>query len=350
MYSENTNEIEELSLKSNDSEPFLDFLKEQKFNLNDNDSSTDLEKIYKCLDYVEKKITSDFKKENDLNNLDTSKTSNNNQMLIDQKTDYCFSDNKRECTEIIYEKNEKDISSSEDEDLKMLKINNLKIKKSRKKRIRNKMNQISEEKKKFMGRKTNRSKKNEEKKNSPEKKGHSNLSNDNVIYKIKVKFQKFYYSFIGKLTKKYKIQGSFKRVNGDYTRNGNVKHNLRLFQLSMRDFLQNEVSGKYSNKDNLNDNLIAQIDEKEELKKYIDISYIDCMEKYFRMKTKEFELEFGYVNENLFEEIKIKPEERSIWENLMNFGLINYFKGKTPRSTITEEAKQEAKNQKKTKL
>ena len=167
MYSENTNEIEELSLKSNDSEPFLDFLKEQKFNLNDNDSSTDLEKIYKCLDYVEKKITSDFKKENDLNNLDTSKTSNNNQMLIDQKTDYCFSDNKRECTEIIYEKNEKDISSSEDEDLKMLKINNLKIKKSRKKRIRNKMNQISEEKKKFMGRKTNRSKKNEEKKNSP---------------------------------------------------------------------------------------------------------------------------------------------------------------------------------------
>ena len=92
MYSENINEIEELSLKSNDSEPFLDFLKDQKFNLNDNDSSTDLEKIYKCLDYVEKKITSDFKKENDLNNLDTSKTSNNNQMLIDQKTDYCFSD------------------------------------------------------------------------------------------------------------------------------------------------------------------------------------------------------------------------------------------------------------------
>ena len=153
MYSENINEIEELSLKSNDSEPFLDFLKEQKFNLNDNDSSTDLEKIYKCLDYVEKKITSDFKKENDLNNLDTSKTSNNNQMLIDQKTDYCFSDNKRECTEIIYEKNEKDISSSEDEDLKMLKINNLKIKKSRKKRIRNKMNQISEEKKKIYGKK-----------------------------------------------------------------------------------------------------------------------------------------------------------------------------------------------------
>ena len=132
MYSENINEIEELSLKSNDSEPFLDFLKDQKFNLNDNDSSTDLEKIYKCLDYVEKKITSDFKKENDLNNLDTSKTSNNNQMLIDQKTDYCFSDNKRECTEIIYEKNEKDISSSEDEDLKMLKINNLKKVKKKK--------------------------------------------------------------------------------------------------------------------------------------------------------------------------------------------------------------------------
>jgi hypothetical protein len=349
MFGENINEIEELSLKSNDSGPFLDFLKDQKFNYNDNDSNSDLDKIYKCLDYVEKKRTSDFKKENDLNNLDTSKTSNNNQMLIDQKTDYCFSDNKRECTEIIYEKNEKDNSSSEDEDLKMLKINNLKIKKSRKKRIRNKMNQISEEKKKFMGRKSNRNKKNEEKKNSPEKKGHSNLSNDNVIYKIKVKFQKFYYSFIGKLTKKHKIQGSFKRVNGDYTRNGNVKHNLRLFQLSMRDFLQNEVSGKYSNKDNLNDNLIAQIDEKEELKKYIDISYIDCMEKYFRMKTKEFEFEFGYINENLFEEIKIKPEERAIWENLMNFGLINYFKGKTPRSTITEEAKQEAKI-KKTKI
>ncbi len=349
MFGENINEIEELSLKSNDSGPFLDFLKDQKFNYNDNDSNSDLDKIYKCLDYVEKKRTSDFKKENDLNNLDTSKTSNNNQMLIDQKTDYCFSDNKRECTEIIYEKNEKDNSSSEDEDLKMLKINNLKIKKSRKKRIRNKKNQISEKKKKFMGRKSNRNKKNEEKKNSPEKKGHSNLSNDNVIYKIKVKFQKFYYSFIGKLTKKHKIQGSFKRVNGDYTRNGNVKHNLRLFQLSMRDFLQNEVSGKYSNKDNLNDNLIAQIDEKEELKKYIDISYIDCMEKYFRMKTKEFEFEFGYINENLFEEIKIKPEERAIWENLMNFGLINYFKGKTPRSTITEEAKQEAKI-KKTKI
>ena len=233
--------------------------------------------------------------------------------------------------------------------------NKTKVNKNKKKRY--KRNNISEEKKTFMGRKTKRSKENEEKEeneekkeneekeeneennNSLEKQCHTNLSYDNVIYKIKVKFQRFYYDFMNPLLKKYGIKGTLKKINGAETKKGDKNHNLLYFRRSMRNFLKKKISKKYKNSESKsNDHLIAEIDKKTELKKYIRISYIKCLNKYFRMKPEQFVSKFGYNNKYLYENIKdITPEERKVWDNLFDFGLIKYYKTIKSRSTIIEE-------------
>ena len=221
--------------------------------------------------------------------------------------------------------------------------NKTKVNKNKKKR--HKRNNISEEKKTFMGRKTKRSKENEEKEeneennNSLETQCHTNLSYDNVIYKIKVRFQRFYYDFMNPLLKKYGIKGTLKKINGAETKKGDKNHNLLYFRRSMRNFLKKKISKKHKNSESeSNDHLIAEIDKKKELKKYLGISYIKCLNKYFRMKPEQFVSKFGYNNKYLYENIKdITLEERQIWDYLFDFGLIRYYKRIKSRSTIIEE-------------
>jgi hypothetical protein len=56
------------------------------------------------------------------------------------------------------------------------------------------------------------------------------------------------------------------------------------------------------------------------------------------MKSEQFKKEFGYYNKYLYENIKdITPEERQVWDNLFDFGLIKYYKRIESRSTIIEE-------------
>ena len=193
-----------------------------------------------------------------------------------------------------------------------------------------------------MGRKTKRSKENEENEennNSSETQCHTNLSYDNVIYKIKVKFQRFFYDFMNRLLKKYGIKGTLKKINAVETKKGDKNHSLLYFRTTMRHFLKKKISKKYKNSESKsNDHLIAEIDKKKELKKYISISYIHFLNKYFRMKSEQFKKEFGYYNEYLYENIDdITPEERKVWDNLFDFGLIKYYKTIKSRSTIIEE-------------
>ena len=172
-----------------------------------------------------------------------------------------------------------------------------------------------------------------------EKQCHTNLSYDNVIYKIKVKFQRFYYDFMNPLLKKYGIKGTLKKINGAETKKGAKNYSLLYFRTTMRNFLKKKISKKYKNSESeSNDHLIAEIDKKTELKKYIRISYIKCLNKYFRMKPEQFVSKFGYNNKYLYENIKdITPEERKVWDNLFDFGLIKYYKTIKSRSTIIEE-------------
>ena len=229
-----------------------------------------------------------------------------------------------------------------------------KVNKNKKKRY--KRNNISEEKKTFMGRKTKRSKEkkkfivrkkkrpkekkeNEENNNLLKKKCHTNLSNDNVITKIKVKFQRFFYNFMNQLLKKYGIKGTLKKINGAETKKGAKNHSLLYFRTTMRNFLKKKISKKHKNSESeSNDHLIAEIDKKKELKKYIRISYINFLNKYFRMKPEQFKKEFGYYNEYLYENIDdITPEERKVWDYFFKYGLIKYYKTIKSRSTIIEE-------------
>ncbi len=191
-----------------------------------------------------------------------------------------------------------------------------------------------------MGRKTKKpKKKNKDNNNLLKKKFHTNLSYDNVIYKIKVKFQRFFYNFMNRLLKKHGIKGSLKKINAAETKKGAKNHSLLYFRTTMRNFLKKTISEKYKNSESeSNDNLIAEIDKKKELKKYLGISYINFLNKYFRMKPEQFKKEFGYDDEYLYENIKdITLEERQICDNLFDFGLIRYYKRIKSRSTIIEE-------------
>ena len=196
-----------------------------------------------------------------------------------------------------------------------------------------------------MGRKTKRSKENEENEENEENNNplenifHTNISYDNVIYKIKVKFQRFFYDFMNRLLKQYGIKGSLKKINAVETKKGDKNHSLLYFRTTMRNFLKNNITKKYKNSESKsNDHLIAEIDKKKELKKYISISYIHFLNKYFRMKSEQFKKEFGYYNKYLYENIKdITPEERQVWDYLFDFGLIKYYKRIKSRSTIIEE-------------
>ena len=48
------------------------------------------------------------------------------------------------------------------------------------------------------------------------------------------------------------------------------------------------------------------------------------------MKPEQFVSKFGYNNKYLYENIKdITPEERKVWDNLFDFGLIKYYKTMT---------------------
>jgi hypothetical protein len=299
------------------SEPFNSFFTEQKFN--SEEENLDDNSIYMEKNIKEK--NSYKKEEDDINNLPTYETSKEKKYisfrLIAVYLVFLF---------YLW--------------------NKTKVNKNKKKRY--KRNNISEEKKKFMGRKTKRSKENEENEENEEteennnllkKKCHTNLSYDNVIYKIKVRFQRFYYDFMNRLLKQYGIKGSLKPINGAETKKGDKNHNLLYFRRSMRNFLKKKISKKYKNcESESNDNLIVEIDKKKELKKYISISYIKCLNKYFRMKPEKFKKEFGYDDEYLYENIKdITLEERHIWDYLFKYGLIRYYERIESRSTITDE-------------
>ena len=144
---------------------------------------------------------------------------------------------------------------------------------------------------------------------------------------------------MNRLLEKHGIKGCLKPINGAETKKGAKNHTLLYFRTTMRNFLKKTISEKYKNSESeSNDNLIAEIDKKKELKKYLGISYINFLNKYFRMKPEQFKKEFGYDDEYLYENIKdITLEERQIWDYLFDFGLIRYYKRIKSRSTITDE-------------
>ena len=65
----------------------------------------------------------------------------------------------------------------------------------------------------------------------------------------------------------------FKRIDGNSTRNGSKEHNLKMFNLTIENFLLLQISEKYSLKNNTNINLIEELKNDEDCKNLFNMTY-----------------------------------------------------------------------------
>lgn len=266
-------------------------------------------------------------------NLETTKSLQNNQ-------NYSYSITKTNT--IIYDE-EKNENFKNENKQKMI------GKKRKRKKERDSFNNVDVNKKKNMGRKTKKKEIEREKENKS-KKVHDKNSKDNLIYKIKVRFQKFLYVHLNHLLKKKGIKEKFKRINGEFTRNGSKEHNLKLFNMIIKQFLLCDISDKYGTIKISNNILIEKLNSDENFVDLFNMTYNNFLYDYFLMDKKKFKEIFNYENQFLYENIELEKNEKQNWQNIIEFGFIRHFTEISGRSTMTEEAKKKKKDNKSKKI
>ena len=194
-----------------------------------------------------------------------------------------------------------------------------------KKREKNKLNESS---KKNMGRK---------RKHDNTQKKHTCLAEDNAIYKIKVKYQKFIYTHLNNyLDNNMKL----KKISGKIAKNGNKEFNLILLKSSIKEFLiNNPISSKYKNNSNTNGIILGEIENIEEINEFLSQPYVNGFYNYFLMKKDEYYERFDFLNNFLYDNLKIDKELKKVWDDLIKNGLYEYFDEKDGRITIHKNLK-----------
>ena len=188
-------------------------------------------------------------------------------------------------------------------------------------------NHIPKVKKRNMGRKT--------KENKIIKSKHNNLSIDNVVRKIKVKFNQF---IIKHINKKYLGDKKLMKIDAEVIKDGSVTFNLNLLKSTIKDFLiNNKISSKY--KGTITNKEILETIEDNKVNKLLCLTYEECLKKYFCMNKYDFFKKFGYVNEYLYCNLHLEFKEKQVWDELLKKGLSNHFLNKKQRRTISEEYK-----------
>ena len=192
-------------------------------------------------------------------------------------------------------------------------------------------NHIPKEKKGKMGRK----RKDNNNIISDKKSSHNKLSLDNVIRKIKVKFNQF---IIKHINKKYLGDKKLMKIDAEVIKDGSVTFNLNLLKSTIKDFLiNNKISSKYKRK--ITNKEILEKIEDNKLNKFLNLKYEDCLKKYFCMNKYDFFKMFGYCNDNLYCNLGLEINEKNIWDQLLKEGLTNHFLKKKKRRTISQEVK-----------
>ena len=192
-------------------------------------------------------------------------------------------------------------------------------------------NHIPKEKKRKMGRKR------KEKNNiiSNVKSVHNKLSVDNVIRKIKVKFNQF---IIKHINKKYLGDKKLMKIDAEVIKDGSVTFNLNLLKSTIKDFLiNNKISSKY--KGTITNKEILQTIEDNKVNEFISLTYEDCLKKYFCMNKYDFFKKFEYCNDKLYCNLGLEINEKKVWDELLKEGLSNHFLKKKKRRMISEEYK-----------
>ncbi len=197
-------------------------------------------------------------------------------------------------------------------------------KKQKYKKKEREKNKLNDSRKKNMGRK---------RKNDNTLKKHTSLAKDNAIYKIKVKYQKFIYTHLNNdLDNNMKL----KKISGEIAKNGNKEFNLKLLKSSIKEFLMNPISSKYKNNSNTNETILRRIEHIEEINEFLSQTYVNGFYNYFLMKKDKYFKRFNFVNQFLYDNLKIDKELKNVWDKLIKKGLYEYFDEKDGRITINK--------------
>ena len=163
---------------------------------------------------------------------------------------------------------------------------------------------------------------------------HNKLSKDNVIYKMKVKFNKFIYQHLNYYLP---INLKIKKIDGKIIKNGNKEFNLRLFKSTIKEFLMNSTSSIYKKQAIPNENILKLIENKIEIYEFLKETYENGFYKYFLMNKYEYFDKFKFINLSLYEHLKLDKEEKKVWDELIHNGLYNYFDKKIGRIDLKDE-------------
>ena len=158
---------------------------------------------------------------------------------------------------------------------------------------------------------------------------HSSSAKDNVIYKLKVHTMKNIYSNIPDLYEKHtgkKIK--LNRIEGKILKDGKKKTNEDFFNKTIKDILILPKSKRHNDNDkNKRENIEILNDIKiDEIKELLNMKFEDYIKTIFMLTHKEFYERFKVKNSYLFSEILLNKEQRSTMSELINKGILNYYK------------------------
>ena len=163
---------------------------------------------------------------------------------------------------------------------------------------------------------------------------HNKLSKDNVIYKMKVRFNKFIYRHLNHYLP---INLKIKKIDGKVIKNGNKEFNLRLFKSTIKQFLMNAISSIYKNKINTNENLLKLIENNTDICEFLKETYENGFYKYFLMNKYEYFNKYRFINLFLYANLELDKDEKKVWDELIHNGLHNYFDKKNGRIELKDE-------------
>lgn len=146
---------------------------------------------------------------------------------------------------------------------------------------------------------------------------HSKNSKDNIINKIAINYIKFLINLANEYIRKLKIKERFFDISGKFNSKKSLEHLNWLMNLTLKQILELECSGKCNNQNN-NKKLMSTIDY-EEHKKFFDLKFEEIYNQfYYKNNRKKFEEMFT---------IKLSSKIK------MNKSFLNYIKKKYPLDT-----------------
>ena len=154
---------------------------------------------------------------------------------------------------------------------------------------------------------------------------HSKYSYDNLIYKIK---NKAFNCVVFTLNTLLQNTGyGIKKIESNIFKDGSKNFNLELLKKSISNLLLLKVSSKYSLAyDHNNKEIIEKFSSNELINEILNMTFEECIQKFFNMDSKDFLEKYKFENKLLFKNLTFQDEkEYDVLKDLIQIGLKQYF-------------------------